>query len=200
VIPAEPEPDGQPEPTSDLGAAVAVAAVVAQVGSAVVGGTDALEQLRGVNRRVVTVFEHRPECEKAEGCEFGSCTEAHLRTSGFLAVKAVRLRSRADAVVAFLSHRPEHGGGLPDHSLPLSARERQIADMVSKGLTNRQIAALSYVSENTVKQHLKHIFSKMNVSSRAELVQAVWATHRGEQSGEPGCEITGGTRQDRRDP
>ena len=151
---------------------------------------EALEQLRGVNRRVVTVFEHRPECENSEGCEFGNCTEAHLRTSGFLAVKAVRLRSRADAVVAFLSHRPEHGGGLPDHSLPLSPRERQIADMVSKGLTNRQIAALSYVSENTVKQHLKHIFSKMNVSSRAELVQAVWATNRGEANGDPARERT----------
>ena len=146
---------------------------------------EALEQLRGVNRRVVTVFERRAECENGEGCEFGECTEAHLRTSGFLAVKAVRLRSRADAVVAFLSHRPEYGGGLPDHPLPLSPRERQIADMVSKGLTNRQIAALSYVSENTVKQHLKHIFSKMNVSSRAELVQAVWATTSGEANDTP---------------
>ena len=139
---------------------------------------------------MVTVFEHRTECHNSKGCEFGNCTDTHLQTNGFLAVKAVRLRSRADAVVAFLSHRPEHLGGLPDHSLPLSPRERQIADMVSKGLTNRQIAALSYVSENTVKQHLKHIFSKMNVSARAELVQAVWATNRGGANGDPARERT----------
>jgi DNA-binding NarL/FixJ family response regulator len=51
--------------------------------------------------------------------------------------------------------------------------------MVSSGLTNRQIAELSYVSENTIKQHMKRIFGKMNVSSRAELVQAVWRSSRG---------------------
>jgi DNA-binding CsgD family transcriptional regulator/PAS domain-containing protein len=141
--------------------------------------TEALAQLRKANRRVVTVSEHREDCSHGEGCELGSCIATRGGANGFFSVKAVRLRSRDDAVVAFLSHRPQRASGLPDHALPLSQRERQIADMVSSGLTNRQIAELSYVSENTIKQHMKRIFGKMNVSSRAELVQAVWRSSRG---------------------
>lgn len=51
----------------------------------------------------------------------------------------------------------------------LTARERAIAEMVSAGLTNRQIAAQVYLSPHTVNYHLRRIFRKLDVASRVEL-------------------------------
>lgn len=60
----------------------------------------------------------------------------------------------------------------------LTKREQEIAQLVSEGLTTKQIAARAFVSENTVKQHLKRVFAKTDVSNRAELVQLIWASGR----------------------
>ncbi|MGO1833485.1 MAG: LuxR C-terminal-related transcriptional regulator [Actinomycetaceae bacterium] len=67
-----------------------------------------------------------------------------------------------------------------DSSLPswdvLSPREQEIARYVSQGMTTREIAEKAFVSQNTVKQHIKRIFAKTDVHSRAELVQFIWAS------------------------
>ncbi len=55
---------------------------------------------------------------------------------------------------------------------PLSRREREMLDLVGEGLSNRGIAARLFVSENTVKFHLKAIFSKLGVTTRAEAAAA----------------------------
>jgi DNA-binding CsgD family transcriptional regulator len=51
----------------------------------------------------------------------------------------------------------------------LTPREREITTLVAKGLTNAEIGAELWISQNTVKQSLKRIFHKLNVSSRSEL-------------------------------
>jgi DNA-binding NarL/FixJ family response regulator len=55
----------------------------------------------------------------------------------------------------------------------LTEREREIAAMVSRGRTNREIASASYLSEKTVERHLSHIFAKLGVASRAGLAALV---------------------------
>lgn len=52
----------------------------------------------------------------------------------------------------------------------LSTREKEILGLVSHGLSNREIAVQCYVSEATVKAHLRRITEKMNVKNRAEAV------------------------------
>jgi DNA-binding CsgD family transcriptional regulator len=52
----------------------------------------------------------------------------------------------------------------------LSAREKEIAGWVGLGKTNSEIAILSGASENTVKHHMTHIFLKLCVETRAQLV------------------------------
>ncbi|MDQ0111299.1 LuxR family transcriptional regulator [Paenibacillus harenae] len=53
----------------------------------------------------------------------------------------------------------------------LTAREKDVAALVLEGLTNAEIASRLYLSEVTVKKHLKSIFEKQDVSSRTQLVR-----------------------------
>ena len=50
----------------------------------------------------------------------------------------------------------------------LSARELELLLLAARGLSNRQIAASTYLAEATVKRHLANIYQKMGVSSRGE--------------------------------
>ncbi|MEM9485730.1 MAG: LuxR C-terminal-related transcriptional regulator [Cyanobacteria bacterium P01_F01_bin.116] len=52
----------------------------------------------------------------------------------------------------------------------LTPRESQIAELVAQGLTNKEIGAELWITENSVKQALKRMFRKLKVSSRAEMV------------------------------
>ncbi|GMK39698.1 hypothetical protein PCCS19_27530 [Paenibacillus sp. CCS19] len=60
----------------------------------------------------------------------------------------------------------------PFHS-SLSARERQVAANVAKGLTNAEIAKQLFISPRTVTTHLERIYQKLNVPSRAALTRYV---------------------------
>ncbi|RFU21843.1 ATP-binding protein [Geodermatophilus marinus] len=51
----------------------------------------------------------------------------------------------------------------------LTAQERQVAALVRQGLSNRDVAARLFVSPRTVDFHLRNVFSKLGVASRAEL-------------------------------
>jgi len=52
----------------------------------------------------------------------------------------------------------------------LTARELEILGMLAKGLTNKQIGCALAISENTVRNHLKCVMSKLEVSDRTEAV------------------------------
>lgn len=51
----------------------------------------------------------------------------------------------------------------------LTETERRVAALVTRGRTNREVAAAMFVTENTVQTHLRHIFQKLGVKSRTEL-------------------------------
>lgn len=55
----------------------------------------------------------------------------------------------------------------------LSPREKQVLDLLVTGMTNGEIAATLDIRQNTVKNHVAHIFDKYNVNTRAELVSYV---------------------------
>jgi DNA-binding NarL/FixJ family response regulator len=56
---------------------------------------------------------------------------------------------------------------------PLTPREREIADLVSAGITNRAIATQLVLSERTVEGHVRYILAKLQLTNRTEL--AAWA-------------------------
>lgn len=59
----------------------------------------------------------------------------------------------------------------------LSQREVDVIKLMAKGHNNRQIAGLLYISEHTVKVHIRNIFRKIDVTDRTNAV--LWAIDRG---------------------
>jgi LuxR family maltose regulon positive regulatory protein len=55
---------------------------------------------------------------------------------------------------------------------PISRRERDVLELLARGLTNRQVADVLEVSPDTVKYHLKNIFAKLQVVDRRAAVQS----------------------------
>ncbi len=56
---------------------------------------------------------------------------------------------------------------------PLTGREQEVLQLILSGKTNKAIGAELGISENTVKTHVKNIYSKYNVSSRAEIISTL---------------------------
>jgi predicted ATPase/DNA-binding CsgD family transcriptional regulator len=59
----------------------------------------------------------------------------------------------------------------------LSPREEEVAVLLTRGLTNKQIASELVVSPGTVRSHVEHILTKLDLTSRAQV--AVWASRQG---------------------
>ena len=71
------------------------------------------------------------------------------------------------AAQAILSARPARQ--LPS----LSAREREVAELVAAGLRNRDIAERMGIAEKTVKTHLTRVYQRLGVATRTELAAAL---------------------------
>jgi DNA-binding NarL/FixJ family response regulator len=66
----------------------------------------------------------------------------------------------------------------PSELLALTARQREILELVGEGLTNAQIARRLFVAEGTVKQHLRAIYRLLNVRSRVQAIKLLRTRNR----------------------
>ena len=64
--------------------------------------------------------------------------------------------------------RSSGGPSAADPLGQLSQREREVLELVAQGLRNREIAARLYLSEATVKTHVRHVLEKLRFRNRAE--------------------------------
>ena len=55
--------------------------------------------------------------------------------------------------------------------LGITARELEILSLIAEGLSNREIAGRSFISENTVKTHSSRVFEKLGAKRRTQAVQ-----------------------------
>lgn len=93
---------------------------------------------------------------------------------------AVRLAHEADALFAPAITRrliERYARPIPgvtddqqDRLAALTAREREVLILLARGMTNAQIAAELYLSEATVKTHVSHVLTKLDLASRANAV------------------------------
>ena len=63
------------------------------------------------------------------------------------------------------NEKPKIGG--------LSARQREILEMVVEGLSNAEIAGRLYLSESTIKQHLRAVYKVLGVRNRTEAAKTM---------------------------
>src|SRR5512146_1281177 len=82
---------------------------------------------------------------------------------------------------------------MTDQNEPLSEREVEILRLVATGASNKEIATSLAISPNTVKVHLRNIFTKINVVSRTEAT--LYAIKNGVVE-QPGIVLPGGLTYD----
>ena len=63
-------------------------------------------------------------------------------------------------------------------SSPLTRREREVAALIARGLTNRQIAEELFIAERTADTHVEHILAKLGLGSRTQV--ATWVVEQGD--------------------
>lgn len=77
--------------------------------------------------------------------------------------------SVAAKVVQQLSRLQDESGRREEALDGLTPREREVFGLASRGLKNSEIASELYLSEKTIKTHLRNIYNKLNLASKAEL-------------------------------
>jgi len=75
----------------------------------------------------------------------------------------------ARKVVAAFQQKP--GGAAATETLNLlSNREKEILELLAKGMLYKEIAASLYISQETVRKHVYHIYEKLHVNNRVEAI------------------------------
>ena len=154
-------------------------------------GLDGLATLRRLREMgsttkviVLTASEDREHLVEAMQLGASGIVLKHDQTS--VLVKSIRrvhageIWLHSSTTQAFMQrNEPEPAAPVPDaFAQPkphLTRKETEVVRMVAQGLRNREIASRMFISEQTVKNHLRAIFEKLQVGDRLEL--ALYAIH-----------------------
>lgn len=106
------------------------------------------------------------------------CLRVRARTGRWLTLQASLTEpvdgGPVETVVVIAPAGPTETVQLQSTAYCLSAREREVVDLVVRGYSTRQISYSLYISESTVQGHLSHVFDKVGVKSRRELLKRLF--------------------------
>jgi DNA-binding NarL/FixJ family response regulator len=101
-------------------------------------------------------------------------------------VAGIRAVARGDALLApsvtrrvieeFVRRPPSSVHTLPPELAELTARELEVLKLIARGLSNAEIAKELFVSETTVKTHVAHVLSKLDLRDRVQAVVHAYET------------------------
>lgn len=106
------------------------------------------------------------------------CEQHTLRALGERAYLTALRQGRAMSSLEATSFalRERSSAPMKNSSTHLSKRERQVADLVAQGMTNKSIAAHLVISLRTVQGHVEHILTKLDFNSRSQI--AAWVVEQ----------------------
>jgi len=94
-------------------------------------------------------------------------------------VAALEALHAGEVVISDAPPRPRSAPGLdwPGRGEGLTDRESEILALITQGMSNAEVAKLTYLSPNTVKSYIRTIYRKIDVGSRTQAV--LWGTKHG---------------------
>jgi DNA-binding NarL/FixJ family response regulator len=100
-------------------------------------------------------------------------------------IEGIKGAANGDRVI--LTQRTQHAQmdealRWPGRDIGLTERESELLSMLSTGMTNRELGSHLYISENTIKTHLRRLYAKLGVRNRAQAAslagQGILGDHR----------------------
>jgi RNA polymerase sigma factor (sigma-70 family) len=146
-------------------------------------GLEATRQIVGLGRdessRVLILTTFELDEYVYDALRAGASGFLLKRTPATELVNAIRVVAEGEALLApsvtrrlidEFARRPRDDRPSPEALDDLTAREREVLQLVAQGMSNREIAAQLFVSEGTVKTHIKRIFYKLGLRDRTQAV------------------------------
>jgi predicted ATPase/DNA-binding CsgD family transcriptional regulator len=132
------------------------------------GAASALSRTMGASSAVSPyLVSYHEQCERQTRC---ALADARFQT----AFRHGMDLSVEDAIGYALNEKPQVARAPAKADLTLTQREREVAELVAKGLSNNDIAVRLVISRRTAETHVEHILLKLGFNSRAQI--AVWVT------------------------
>jgi two-component system nitrate/nitrite response regulator NarL len=143
------------------------------------GGLQVLEQMRksGYDTPAVILTMSDAEADLADALRAGVRGYLLKDMAPDDVVDAIRRVAAGEMVVApamtvkmidILQHGRKEQHGSQNSLQVLTEREREILELLARGESNKAIARTLGISNDTVKQHVRHILTKLNLTSRVE--------------------------------
>jgi DNA-binding NarL/FixJ family response regulator len=138
-----------------------------------VGGADATRRIRALDAApyVLVLTNYDSDADILGAVEAGASGYLLKDAPPHELTAAVRAAAAGESALA-----PVIASRLLDRmrapQVSLSGREIEVLELVASGRSNTEVAQALFLSETTVKSHLAHIFSKLDVSSRTAAVSA----------------------------
>ena len=137
---------------------------------------------RGMDTRVVILSMHSDETLVRQAVRLGASGYLLKRSVAEELPLAIRAAHRGEvylspavgAIVADLLASPARAAGETSAFERLSAREREVLQLIAEGHTNKEVAQLLQVSAKTVEKHRASLMSKLGVNDLAGLVRAAF--------------------------
>lgn len=144
-------------------------------------GLDVVEKIQAVapDSQIVLLSSSESEADLLEGIRAGARGYLNKDTSfevlaqamvdiaeGGAAITPKMAGKLFDATKQMLRHRELFASRKPT----LTGRELEVLEFVARGHTSRQIGELLFISENTVKNHVRNVLDKLGLHSRNEAV------------------------------
>ena len=146
-------------------------------------GIGAAADRLAAHHRVPEAARARHDAAVAAACTGNTSETRRLAKEAFavydeLGAQQLHSRLRSELRDCGLAMRPRRSPPRPTHGWhSLTASEQTIVDLAGEGLTNTEIAERLYISRRTVESHLGRVYTKLDLTTRAQLVAA--AARRG---------------------